>query len=279
MGFWIRLVSRWVAGETREEVLRRAKDENERGLSVMINFLGEELTDEEKASEAVEEYLGLLDEIKKRGLDACITVKPTQLHLLKGRKHALRHFDRIVTRAKRHGIFVWMDMEGEKYTDDTMKLYLVLHRKHRNMGMSMQANLRRSERDLVRMLGKGAVIRLVKGAYRGTPETAFKRGRELDGNYARLMKMLFECGNRFAIGTHDQSLIKMALEMCGTYKKEPEFQFLIGIQQDLKLELVGEGRKVASYMPFGREWRDYIWRRLKERPYDLVLILRSLVSG
>jgi proline dehydrogenase len=57
-----------------------------------------------------------------------------------------------------------------------------------------------------------------------------------------------------------------------------EFQMLYGIRTDEQLRLVGEGRQLRVYVPFGQQWYGYFMRRLAERPANLAFFLRSLVS-
>jgi proline dehydrogenase len=57
-----------------------------------------------------------------------------------------------------------------------------------------------------------------------------------------------------------------------------EFQMLYGIRPQEQRRLAQQGEKVRVYVPYGQEWYGYLVRRLAERPANLTLVARSLVS-
>jgi proline dehydrogenase len=175
------------------------------------------------------------------------------------------------------GQFLWLDMEGSKFTDVTIGTYLELFEGHKNTGIALQSYLKRSENDLARLLEKEAKIRLVKGAYREPPDLIYTSREEVSKNYSKLVKLLFEKGNHFAIGTHDSRLIEEARSLASSHKVEFEFEMLKGIRDELKPVLVGAGYRVVDYIPYGEEWYSYSMRRMREHPGNFWLLLRSLL--
>jgi proline dehydrogenase len=144
------------------------------------------------------------------------------------------------------------------------------------IGIAVQSYLRRSASDLLHIIECGGKIRLVKGAYHESEEHSFTANEEVNANYLKLMKMLFESKNYFAIATHNSSLIEEAISMGKNTKFE--FQMLKGIRDELKLELVTKGFAVAEYIPYGNQWLPYSVRRIMERKRNLLLLARSLIQ-
>jgi proline dehydrogenase len=184
-------------------------------------------------------------------------------------------------------------MESSKYTDDILMLYLKLFVHYPEIGVVLQSALRRSASDLLHLMEIGAKVRLVKGAYNENEEIAFVHHDEINANYIKLLEMLFsrnyymnnngvDNALKFAVATHDSKLIEYAIKLSKTAKigiKNFEFEFLKGIRDELKRDLVEEGFRVAEYIPYGDEWLPYSVRRLSERKRNLFLLARSLVQS
>jgi proline dehydrogenase len=167
-------------------------------------------------------------------------------------------------------------MESVKFTEDTISIYLELSRQYAMIGVAIQAYLRRSASDLLHILESGGNVRLVKGAYHEAVENAFTTGEEVNGNYAKLMKMLFENNIYFAIATHDSNLIEEAIRLSRDAKFE--FQMLMGIRDDLKSKLVARNFAVSEYIPYGSQWLPYSVRRIRERKRNILLLARSFIQ-
>ncbi|MCR4404791.1 MAG: proline dehydrogenase family protein [Candidatus Acetothermia bacterium] len=279
-----RAARRFIAGETMEEALEVVRGLNERGLLATIDHLGENVNSEAEALAAAEEYLKLLPRIDELGLRSHASLKLTQMGLDIGVGFCRENLERIVARAGELGNFVRIDMEGSAYTDRTLALFRELRKKHANVGLALQANLRRTERDLEELIPLGANVRLCKGAYKEPPSIAFPQKREVDANYIRLMEMLLSRearakGAYAAIATHDERMIAKAKELAaraGLGPEEFEFQMLLGIRRRLAEELVREGYRVRIYVSYGTAWYPFYMRRLAERPANLLFILRNV---
>lgn len=280
-----RAARRFVAGETREEAFRAVKELNSRGLLATLDHLGENVTSEAQARAAAEEYLVLLEEISKQGLRSQISLKLTQMGLDIGTDLCRENLERIVAKAKELNNLVQIDMEGSDYTDRTLDIFEEFQSKYGNVGVAIQANLRRSERDLERLIELGANVRLCKGAYKEPPEIAYQRKREVDRNYIKLMELLLSPearskGAYAAIATHDDRMIRHAQELERRWKigrEEFEFQMLYGIRRELQQRLADEGYRVRIYVSYGTEWYPFYMRRLAERPANLLFLLKNLV--
>jgi proline dehydrogenase len=271
-----RVAKKWVAGYDAGEAVAAAIDANSKGMSAILNYLGEDTIDASVVEQTVNEYLTLMEAMHAKKVQGCVSVKPTQLGLAINHELCLQNFRKLAARAKELGQFLWLDMESVKFAEDTIAIYLKLFEQYNGIGVAIQAYLRRSASDLLHILEQGGKVRLVKGAYREQEEHAFSTREEVDVNFSKLMKMLFDGKSYFAIATHDSSLIEEAINMSGDSKKF-EFQMLMGIRDELKGELVGRKFAVSEYIPYGSQWLPYSVRRIRERKRNILLLARSLI--
>jgi proline dehydrogenase len=272
-----RVAKKWVAGYSADNAIAVALDTNSRhGMSVILNFLGEDNTDAKMVDQAISEYLLLMDLMHTRKVHGSVSVKPTQLGLAIDYNLCLQNFRGLAARARDLGQFMWIDMESVKFTEDTIAIYLELYKQYDGIGVAIQSYLRRSASDLLHIIEHAGKVRLVKGAYHESEEHALVTKEEVNTNYSKLMKMLFESKNYFAIATHDSALIDEAISLSKNTKFE--FQMLMGIRDELKVELVKKGFAVAEYIPYGSHWLPYSVRRIRERKRNLLLLARSLIQ-
>lgn len=271
-----RFARQWIAGETLDDAVARARKENRDGIGVVINFLGEHVKDEAEADKNIEENLRILRAIEEAKINAALSIKLTQLGLEINKNLCLSNVEKIAGSAAGKNVFVWIDMENSPYTQDTVDVYLDVLKKYSNVGIAIQANLRRSESDVKSIAASLGVIRLVKGAYRENEEIAYTSRSDITKNFSRLMAYLFYKSPSFAVATHDDLLINEAIEANKAHKKRLEFQMLMGVREELKRGLVKEGLTVVDYIPYGRNWFPYTTRRLRERKRNILLMLRSV---
>lgn len=273
----LRVASRWIAGVDIDSALEDARKANQKGFGAIINYLGEEITDQTVAEAHLQQYLRLQEAMKEGGVKGFVSVKLTQFGLGIDEAAATKRLGSVISSAERLGQLLWLDMEGSKFTDQTLKIYADELASHKDLGVALQSYLRRSESDLKALVEKGGRVRLVKGAYREPAEIAFPSRREVTVNFSKLMKILFESGDNFAIATHDGEMVLEAKKMAESSHASFEFEMLKGIRDDLKGELVASGYKVSEYLPYGEEWYPYSKRRLSEHPSNVLLLVRSLV--
>jgi proline dehydrogenase len=284
----LRLVKKWTAGDDMEDAIRAASSSNMKGQKAIINYLGEDHAEVERIRRNMKEYSILLERLYSDKIDGCISVKPSQIGLSVSYDLCLKNLRTLNNRATEFGGFTWIDMESSKYTDDILKLYLELVNYHHNIGVALQSVLRRTASDLLHLLEVGGKVRLVKGAYHENEHIAFTSREEVNANYIKLLGMLFGSNYvnnntiEFAIATHDSKLIEYTVRLWKNSKigiKNFEFEFLKGIRDELKRDLVEKGFRVAEYIPYGDEWLPYSVRRLRERKRNLLLLARSLVQS
>jgi proline dehydrogenase len=282
-----RAVSRFMPGEDLEAALAAATTLRAAGIGAVLTQLGENLQDSGEAVQVTRHYLDVLERAKSAGLDAEISIKLTQLGLDFSRTECERNLISLVERAGALGTWVWVDMESTAYTDATLEIYRRARGRHPNVGVCVQAYLRRTEQDLRGLIPLGAGLRLVKGAYREPPDLAFPGKKEVDAGYFALAKQLLgpearRAGVRAIFGTHDSALIGRIQESARAAGVPPqglEFQMLYGIKRQEQARLAGEGHPFRVLISYGDAWFPWYMRRLAERPANVLFALRSLVSG
>lgn len=274
------LARRFVAGDTLDEAVRAARTLNTEGFLVSLDLLGEEVHDAATARAAVDRYVECLDRIAAEGLDANISVKPTHLGLAVDPALAAESIDRLASRAREVGTTVTIDMEDSRYTEGTVAMYEEAQKSHGNLGLAIQACMKRTPADLDRLIPLGGHIRLCKGAYLEPPEVALTTKRQISIAYAdQLRSLMASSGVMPAIATHDDELIELAVELAASRTGPFEFQMLYGVRPDLQRRLVAEGFPLRVYLPFGSEWYPYLTRRLAERPANTWFFVRALLGG
>lgn len=281
---------RFVAGETLEEALAVSSELCGAGRRIILNLLGENVTTADEARRAGASYLATLDALSRRSLDGDISIKPTQLGLDFDRALCFSLTGEIAAAAGTLGRGIEIDMEGSPYTERTIEIFEATRRLHANVGLAIQAYLRRSAADLERLAqlasgGQQVKIRLVKGAYHEPASAAFPKKSDVDANYRKLLDRLLPASSPgefiAAIATHDPALVGYAGERIRQFGLTPqcyEFQMIYGIRRDLQQQIVSQGYPLRVYVPFGTAWCPYFMRRLSERPANLWFVLRSIAA-
>src|SRR5215470_4977626 len=272
------ITRRFVAGEELDDAIEAARILNGRHLQVALDHLGENVADTREARAAAQGYITALERIKQTSVDANISIKLTALGMDISQELCEQNVHAILEHAKRHSIFVCIDMEGSAYTEQTVDITLRVHQEFEHVGTVIQSYLYRSKKDLEQLIAQGVRVRLVKGAYKEPKEIAFQEKSEVDQNYVRLMMMLLSRGNFPAIASHDEAITNTACKYArdtGISKETFEFQMLYGIRRDLQDKLVSQGYNVRVYIPYGTQSYPYLMRRMAERPANLMFVLSN----
>jgi proline dehydrogenase len=273
------IASRFVAGETPAAALDRAQELNDRDVKAILNLLGEHYEDRQPADEDAEAYLRLLEDIEGSGIEACISVKPSQVGLDAGTEVFRENVERIVEYAAARDVFVWIDMEDHTTTDATLDAYEELAIAHDGgVGVCVQANLKRTEADLERVADLPGKVRLVKGAYDEPAEIAYKEKAAVNEAYREYLEYMFEhFDGGIAVGSHDPEMINLAEDLYEEYGTDFEIQMLMGVREDAQFELAAE-YEVWQYVPYGDKWLSYFYRRAMERKENLLFALRAVLG-
>jgi proline dehydrogenase len=273
---------RFVAGEELAEAVEAIRQLNGKSISASFDHLGESIKSESETRQEVREYLRVLDQIDKNGLDSNVSVKLTQLGLDVDQGLCYENALAIVEAAARYQNFVRIDMEDSTKTDATIGIFKRLRKEFDNVGIVVQSYLYRTESDVKDLLQIGARIRLCKGAYKEPETVAFQDKADVDKNYVHVMKMLLVSGIYHGIATHDENMIAATRQFAaekGIASDQYEFQMLFGIRRDMQEKLVKEGYRMRVYVPYGEYWYPYFMRRLAERPANVWFVLKNFLKG
>lgn len=276
-----RAVRRFMPGEDRDAALVAAEEFQGQRIASILTLLGENVRDEAEAAEVAFHYIGLLQAIRQRRIDAEVSVKLTHLGLDLDPALACRSLTAIVSAPAAGDSVVWVDMESSRYTEPTLELFDRVRRDHPNLGLCIQSYLHRTARDLERLLP--AHLRLVKGAYAEPAEVAFPRKADVDASFLELARRIVAgrgtgAGPRIAFGTHDRVLIRRIIDEAaaqGVAKDALEFQMLYGIQREEQRRLAASGHRVRVLISYGPAWFPWYMRRLAERPANLWFVVKN----
>lgn len=273
---------RFVAGETVDELVRATAEANAQGLKVTVNYLGEAVRSEADARAAAHTYLQVLERIHQEGLDANASLKFTQMGQDIGEDFLAENLGRVLEAAKAGGTFLRFDMESSAYTTRTLEAFEKLWAEGwRNIGVVLQAYLKRTADDVQRMAELGARVRLCKGAYSEPAQLAYQEMPRIRANLLEQARVLLREGHYPAIASHDEEVIagvRAFAEEEGIGREQFEFQLLYGVRRDLQQALLEAGYTVRVYIPFGEQWYPYLMRRLAERPENIAFMAGSVVK-
>jgi proline dehydrogenase len=265
-----KLSERYIAGPELKDAREAVRRINAEGKVATIDVLGEEITTEDEAAAIVRAYQDVFADIQRCGLDSGVSVKPTALGLTLGYDVCRDNLRTVVEDAASRSNFVRIDMEDSSTTDDTLRLYRELRAEgNDNIGVVLQALLRRTQSDIADLAELKPSVRLCKGIYVEPAEIAFQEYEAVRASFVRALEALLDAGCYVGIATHDEWLLSEGRRLVaehGLGRDDYEFQMLLGVRPELGNELVAEGHKLRIYVPFGRHWYEYSLRRLQENP-------------
>jgi proline dehydrogenase len=278
-----RSVNRFMPGESMEAAVEAAASMGRAGIGSVFTMLGEDVNSREEARSVVDDYQALLDHMGGAGVDAELSVKPTQLGLTLGEDVAAEYLSAVARATAAAGVPLWLDMEGSPTVDPTLRLYRRLLEEHPGTGLCLQAYLHRTPADLEGLLPLNPRIRLVKGAYAEPPSLAIAEKSGVDAAYARLTRTLLEAAAEgragVVLGTHDMELVALARREAAALQVSPELwaiHMLYGIRTGEQRRLQEEGVPLRVLISYGPAWFPWYMRRLAERPANVWFVVKSL---
>jgi proline dehydrogenase len=277
------VVRRFVAGDSVDDAVRVARQLIDTGLTVSLDRLGEDTTEEAQAKTATAAYLDLLERLRTGGLTASaeLSVKLSAIGLLLDPAMAAENARAICEATGNAGTTVTIDMEESRTTEATLAIVRDLRADFPTLGVVLQAYLRRTEADCREFSYAGSRVRLCKGAYKEPELVAFPDKLDVDRSYVRSLNVLMAGEGYPMLATHDPRLIAIADERAKWYDRALgtyEYQMLYGVRPDEQRRLVAAGETMRVYVPYGDQWYAYLMRRLAERPANVAFFLRSLAS-
>lgn len=272
---------KYIAGLTLQDAVNAVKDLNAKGIMATMDVLGESIQNKNEALVAKEECIETLQTIYDNKLDANLSIKPTQLGLALDPDFCYNLLDEIITKAKELNNFVRIDMEDSSVTQVTIDVFNRLREKHGNTGIVVQAYLKRTLDDVIKLNKNGTSYRLCKGIYVEPAEIAYKDRREVQDNFLAILKQMIEDGNYVGIATHDDFLVEGSYKLIKDYnldKNKYEFQMLYGVKENLRDKIKNDGHRIRVYVPYGEHWYAYSVRRLQENPQLAFYIAKSVIG-
>lgn len=272
---------RYIAGVKLEDGIRVVKELNAKGILATMDVLGEAVTTKKESEEAKNQCLQVLDAINEHKLNSNLSLKPTQIGLAIDEEFCYNQLVEILEKAKGYNNFVRIDMEDSPFTDATIKMFKRLKEKYDNVGIVVQAYLKRTLSDVKSLNSLGTNYRLCKGIYIEPEEISYKDYQKVRDNYLEILKQMLTDGNYVGIATHDDYLVENAYKMIKEMnipKDKYEFQMLYGVKENLRDKINADGHKIRIYVPFGEHWYKYSIRRLQENPNMAWYITKSIFS-
>jgi len=272
---------KYIAGETLQDAVDFVKKLNSKGIYATMDVLGESVANKSESIKCKNEALEVLDAIEKNKLMANLSIKPTQMGLAIDEQFAYEQILELVKKAAEYKNFVRIDMEDSPFTDKTINLYKRIYAEYKNVGVVIQAYMKRSMDDVIALNKIGTNYRLCKGIYVEPAAIAYKGKQEVRDNFLKLLNQMFKDENYVGIATHDKPLIDAAytkIKEKNIPKDRFEFQMLLGVREDLRDKINSDGYKIRIYVPFGKDWYAYSVRRLKENPSVAGTIAKSFLT-
>jgi len=275
----------YISGESVEDATRASKYLNNKNIKVTLDILGEFIRNLGEAESNKKEYLDLIEILHKNNIDGNFSLKPTSFGLLINKSVCYNHIREIVEKAASYNSFIRIDMEDSPCTDDEIELFRKLKAEFpRNVGLVVQAYLRRTLSDLVNMLDLNTPeiplsYRLCKGIYVEPEAIAFKKYDEINKHFLEDLEFMLKNKIHVGIATHDKYLVDESYKLLKKYNVPSslyEFQMLYGVTPRLRDSVVKEGHTMRIYVPFGKQWFGYSTRRLKENPKMATHIIKAI---
>ncbi len=277
VGFFSR---KYIAGDSLDDGIKVVKELNSRNIKATMDVLGEDISEISEAYASRDQYLETLERIRDEKVDANVSIKLSQMGLRIDRQKCIEIMTEIVKKAQEYGNFVRIDMEDVTATDDTLHVYRALKEKFTNVGVVLQAYLRRTINDINSLWGQGLNFRLCKGIYIEKRQFAYKQMRIINESFAYNLRKMFEANAYVGIATHDEYIVFKALSIIDEMKIPKtmyEFQMLLGVDEELRDIIVNSGHNLRVYVPYGKQWYAYSMRRLKENPAVAGHIIKDIL--
>jgi proline dehydrogenase len=274
------IANNFVAGEDPSTAIEHVTSCNSDGVDGILNLLGEHYSKRPPADADTQAYIDLIAALSEADVGGCVSIKPSQIGLDVGVDVFEENLASIVEAGQQHDRFVWIDMEDHTTTDVTLDAFET----HAigtdgDVGLCVQANLKRTREDIERLAELPGKIRFVKGAYDEPAEIAHKSKEAVNTAYKELLEFAFrEFDDGIAVGSHDPAMIDHAAELHAEYGTDYEVQMLMGVRESAQRELAAAGVSTYQYIPYGDKWMSYFYRRLRERKENALFAFRAIVG-
>ncbi|WP_169082415.1 proline dehydrogenase family protein [Paenibacillus sp. PL91] len=269
--------ARFVTGEARQDGLDAGQKLIAKGYAISLEYIGENTTDASECEAAVKEMMTLIDDFGQKGTPARVSFDLSHIGLSLDTELAFSNLMKLAEQAQRAGVELFISMEESSKTGQILSVYKRAASIYPNVGITLQAQLKRTPQDLA-MLASPCRVRIVKGAYQESDDRSIPRSPALNERYVELVESSIRQGHFVSIATHDEQIIKTLLDQ-GLTGSNIEFEMLYGIRPDLSSRLKAAGHPVRIYLTYGQEWYLYLCHRIAEYPPNLFQAVIDLVSN
>ncbi|WP_340066596.1 proline dehydrogenase family protein [Ascidiimonas aurantiaca] len=271
--------NRYIGGENIEEAVTVIQKLNKQGFTVTTDFMGESKRNEGDANLATKEFIDLAETIRIGNLNSSISLDLSHIGLLVSKELAAKNLHSICQQAKKGNREVIISMEGTDRTDAILDIYKEALKQHNNLGITLQAYLKRTKDDLKEALQLPGSIRMVKGAF-STPEgVSLARGEKLDTIYLNYTEQLLAKNHPCAIASHDEKIFKKTRQLIDLHKPTNYvLERLLGIENETLEIYKNAGYRCRIYVVYGKEWYLYLCNRWAEYPLNVLRGIADMVN-
>ncbi len=273
---------KYIAGVALQDAVRVIRDLNTKRLMATMDLLGEDIHEEAQAATMKSTLIQMFETIQRSTLDSNVSVKLSQLGLRIDKNVCFENVRSVVEEARKLGNFVRIDMEDSTTTGDTIEIYRRLREQgFENVGIVIQAYLKRSDADIRALVKLRANFRVCKGIYVESPDIAYHDRDEIRRNFVLLVRTIIENGCYVGIATHDEYLVEKSYDLIqrnSPDRSRYEFQMLLGVRETLRDQILSDGHRLRVYVPYGEQWYAYCTRRLKENPQIAGYVVKALLG-
>ncbi|MDM8161158.1 proline dehydrogenase family protein [Labilibaculum sp. K2S] len=272
--------NRYIGGETLEETIPKVLKENNNGFKCSIEFMGENIKTENEVNQATQEFIRIVQGIRKQNLNSTISLDLSHIGLAISSDLCLNKLYQICEAAQ-NDIEIIISAEGVERTDMVIETYKKASKKYPNLAITLQAYLYRSKDDFQDLIREDGRIRIVKGAFYTPEGHSIPRGKKLDARYLDYVDQLLSKNHKCSIATHHHEIQQEAKILIDKYNPDNElyeFESLYGIQTEQLIKLKKEGYMTKLYFVYGHEWYLYLCNRIAEYPLNLFRALNDIVE-
>ncbi|WP_231979614.1 hypothetical protein [Tessaracoccus coleopterorum] len=168
-------------------------------------------------------------------------------------------------------------MQGLELYDKTLRLWSGARAAHPDLGLTLPADIRRTERDASALAADGARLRLCIGSYPVARGAGYRSERDKSKALVRCIRRVMEGGGYAMVASHDPTIIDITQDLAARNAVAGfEFQMFYGVRPLEQRRLADVGCRSRTYLPFGPAWFEYLTTRIAARPRTLFSYLRAV---
>lgn len=270
---------RYIGGESIDETLSTVRKWNQKGFDVTTDFMGESIRNEKDANNATTEFVNFAQAIGEQKLNSSISLDLSHIGLLVSNDLATKNLKTICAETNKRNQEVILSMEGTDRTDNILNIYKETLKSHKNLGITLQAYLHRTQDDFKEISGLPGSIRMVKGAYETPKGHSMARGNVLDEKYLDYVEQLLSKNHKCSIASHHEKIHQETIKLIDKYQAtDYVLERLLGIRNEELQHYKDQGYHSRIYIVYGKEWYLYLCNRWAEYPLNIFQGIADIVE-